>query len=146
MGLLYGLISGLGYALYSIFGRFALNAGYKSTTITFYTILFATVALFFIADVPAIPALLRTPGDWIYAIGLGLVTRLAPYLLYTRGLAGMENGVASIIATLEMVVATIVSTAIFHEPFGMLNLLGIALVLGGIVVMNLRIRGNVHRA
>ena len=146
VGLLYGLISGLGYALYSIFGRFALNAGYKSTTITFYTILFATVALFFIADVPAIPALLRTPGDWIYAIGLGLVTCLAPYLLYTRGLAGMENGVASIIATLEMVVATIVSTAIFHEPFGMLNLLGVALVLGGIVVMNLRIRGNVHRA
>lgn len=140
LGIVFGLISGIGYALYSIFGRYALNAGYKSTTITFYTILFSTIALAFLADVPAIPALLRTPADWVMAAAMGLVTCLAAYLLYTRGLAGMDNGRASILATLEMVVATLVGTIIFHEPFGWLNLLGIVLVLGGIVVMNVRQR------
>ena len=137
-GLLFGLISGIGYALYSIFGRFALNAGYKSTTITFYTVLFSTVVLFFLADVPAIPAQLVTTVDWLMAAGIGLVTCLAPYLLYTRGLAGLDNGRASIIATLEMVVATLVGTVIFQEPFGWLNLAGIVLVLFGIVIMNVR--------
>lgn len=137
-GLLYGFISGLGYALYSIFGRYALNAGYKPTTITFYTVLFASLALAFLADVPAIPGLMHTASDWAWVLLLGPVTCLAPYLLYTRGLAGMDNGTASIIATLEIVVATLVSTIIFHEPFNLLNLLGVVLVLAGIVAMNLR--------
>lgn len=146
IGFAYGLISGVGYALYSIFGRYALNAGYKSTTITFYTTLFSTIALACMTDIAVIPSLLHTAGDWCWVIGLGLVTCLAPYLLYTRGLAGMENGTAAILATLEMVVATLVSALFFHEPFGWLNLVGIMLVLAGIVVMNVRFRGKVPRS
>lgn len=146
IGFFYGIVSGVGYALYSIFGRYALNAGYKSTTITFYTTLFSTIALLFFTDVTAIPALMHSAGDWCWVIGLGLMTCLAPYLLYTKGLAGMENGTAAILATLEMVVATLVSALFFHEPFGWLNFAGIVLVLAGIVVMNVRIHGNVSRS
>ena len=39
-GILVGLGAGFGYALYSIFGRYALQRGYGSLTITFYTFLF----------------------------------------------------------------------------------------------------------
>ncbi len=141
-GLLFGIISGIGYALYSIFGRYAINSGYKSTTITFYTVLLSTVALCFFADVPAIPAALTTAADWARILLIGPVTCLAPYLLYTKGLAGMENSTAAIIATLEMVVATAISAIFFREPFGVLNALGVVLVLAGIVVMNLRFRHN----
>jgi len=38
-GVLYGLGAGLSYAMYSIFGRFALKRGYHTFTITFYTFL-----------------------------------------------------------------------------------------------------------
>ena len=74
---------------------------------------------------------------WIMA--LGIVTCLIPYLLYTKGLEGIENGTASILATIEMVVATLVSALFFQEPFGLANLIGIVLVFAGIVVMNVRI-------
>jgi len=41
---LVGLGAGLGYALYSIFGRYAIERGYESLTISFYTFFFATIA------------------------------------------------------------------------------------------------------
>ena len=46
-GILVGLGAGFGYALYSIFGRYALQRGYNSLTITFYTFLFATFCTVF---------------------------------------------------------------------------------------------------
>lgn len=42
-GILIGIGAGVGYALYSIFGRFALEKGYPSVTISEYTFLFATL-------------------------------------------------------------------------------------------------------
>ena len=42
-GLLLGLGAGFGYALYSIFGRCAIDRGYSSWTITFYTFVFCSL-------------------------------------------------------------------------------------------------------
>ena len=44
LGIFIGICSGVGYALYSIFGRFALEKGYSSVTISEYTFLFATIS------------------------------------------------------------------------------------------------------
>ncbi len=139
IGLVYGIISGLGYALYSIFSRLAFQRGYKPLTVTFYTFLFSVVALAFLCEPWEIPSMITTPSlvGWIMA--LGIVTCLIPYLLYTKGLEGIENGTASILATIEMVVATLVSALFFQEPFGPANLIGIVLVFAGIVVMNVRV-------
>lgn len=138
-GLLFGIISGLGYGLYSIFSRFAFQRGYSSMTVTFYTFLFSSIALMALSEPWEIPSLIVSPqiGCWLFA--LGIVTALVPYLLYTKGLEGVENGTASILATVEMVVATLVSALFFQEPFGLANLIGIVLVFAGIVVMNVRI-------
>ena len=139
IGLVYGIISGLGYALYSIFSRLAFQRGYKPLTVTFYTFLFSVIALAFLCEPWEIPSMITTPSlvGWIMA--LGIVTCLIPYLLYTKGLEGIENGTASILATIEMVVATLVSALFFQEPFGLANLIGIVLVFAGIVVMNVRV-------
>ena len=44
-GILLGLGSGIGYGLYSIFGRFALNKGYHPMTVSAYTFLLACVGV-----------------------------------------------------------------------------------------------------
>ncbi len=54
-GLLFGLGAGLGYALYSIFGRFAIQRGYRPLTITFYTFLVAAVASAFLTGCSLCP-------------------------------------------------------------------------------------------
>ena len=138
-GLLFGICSGLGYALYSIFSRYALNRGYSSLAISFYTMVFASLGTAFIADLPGLAQVAFTDGHGLFwELYMGLVTCALPYIFYTRGLEGLENGPASIAASWEMVMATLCSVIIFHEPLGWLAALGIVLVLGGIVAMNVR--------
>jgi drug/metabolite transporter (DMT)-like permease len=136
-GLLVGLGAGFGYALYSIFGRYALQRGYNSMTITFYTFVFATLATVFMTDVSFIINIVETrPGLSVYAAFMILVVTLFPYLCYTKGLSGMENGTASVIASIEPVMATVLGILIYKEKMTFVNAFGMLLVLGSIVILN----------
>lgn len=132
-GILYGLGAGLSYALYSIFGRFALNRGYHTLTITFYTFLFSLIGCVPFADIDSLIANI-TPMVWIYAAGLGTICCLLPYLLYTKGLCGIDNGTASIFSTLETVVATLIGVFFYNEVLTWNNMIGIALLFVGISI------------
>ena len=136
-GLLVGLGAGFGYALYSIFGRYALQRGYNSMTITFYTFVFATLATVFMADVSSIINIVETrPGLSVYAAFMILVVTLFPYLCYTKGLSGMENGTASVIASIEPVMATVLGILIYKEKMTFTSAFGMILVLGSIIILN----------
>lgn len=76
-----------------------------------------------------------TPGTWLTAAGLVAVSTAAPYLLYTWGLARVESGRASILASLEPVVASLAGTLLFHEPLSAATLAGIACVLAGVSIL-----------
>jgi drug/metabolite transporter (DMT)-like permease len=133
-GILFGLGSGLSYALYTIFGRLALRR-YGSMTIAFYTFLFAAAASVLISSPARITAALQTPGSWAAAAGLGILTALLPYVLYTKGLTGTGNGEASIIATLEPAVAMLLSVLILREPVNWEKLLGLCLILSAVALI-----------
>jgi drug/metabolite transporter (DMT)-like permease len=68
-------------------------------------------------------------------VGLVVCSTVLPYLFYTKGLAQVESGKASIMASLEPVVAAVVGIAVFHEPMSALTAIGIALVLSGVVIL-----------
>lgn len=136
-GGLVGLGAGFGYALYSIFGRYALQRGYGSITITFYTFVFATLATVFMADVSSIINIVETrPGLSIYAAFMILFVTLFPYLCYTKGLSGMENGTASVIASIEPVMATVLGILVYKEKMTFVNAFGMLLVLLSIIILN----------
>lgn len=140
-GILYGLGAGFGYALYSIFGRYALMRGYRSVTISFYTFLFSAAATFFFVDAGKIFMIIgSSAGLFAKTVILVLLVTLLPYLSYTKGLNGMENGAASVLASVEPVVATLVGIIIYKEELNFWNVLGILLVLGSIVLLNLKSR------
>ena len=136
--ILLGLGAGLGYALYSIFSRFALRKGCHSFTISFYTFLFASIATIPMADFRKIAAVgTSSLFMLLFCLFSGFVTTALPYILYNFGLAGMENGQAAIIASIEPVVATLLGFFAFHERLTGGNLIGIVLVLAAIVLSNL---------
>lgn len=131
-GILLGLGSGFFYALYSIFGRYAL-AHYPPLTVTVWTFLFAgpaSLALLRPAELGA--AFGGAPGVWGTALALAVFSTAAPYILYTWGLARTEPGRASILASLEPVVASLTGVLAFGEPMGPLTVLGILCVLAGV--------------
>lgn len=139
-GILIGLGAGLGYALYSIFSRYALERGYHSFTISFYTFLIASLGV-----IPFVPMgrtfqiCTKDGGMFGFTLIFGLVSTVLPYILYTIGLTVVENGKASIIASIEPVVATVLGVVLFHERLTWNGILGILLVLGAIIMCNINI-------
>jgi drug/metabolite transporter (DMT)-like permease len=134
LGILAGIGSGLGYALYSIFGRYALKK-YDSTTVTLYTFIFAFIALLPTINFSELAVLLSNKYAVYYSIALGLAATVLPFLFYTRGLSYLETSRASIIATLEPVVATIVGIILFSEPITFYKIVGILLVIFAVFIL-----------
>lgn len=134
-GVLLGLGSGFFYALYSVFGRYAL-AHYPPLTVTVWTFLFAGPAsLVLVRPAELAAAFVPNPGLYLTALGLAVFSTAAPYILYTWGLARTEPGRASILASLEPVVASLAGTLAFGEPMGALTVLGIFCVLAGVYIL-----------
>ena len=134
IGILYGILAGFGYALYSIFGKYALKK-YSLLTILFYTFLIATLCLLPFCDLPYVMDTCSDSGILLNIIGLGIISTILPYYFYTQGLKGMDAGKASIIAFIEPMVATILSL-IIGDPFGIMNVIGIALILGSVILLS----------
>lgn len=133
--LLLGLGSGLGYALYSIFGKFLVDK-YSAITITTYTFVVATIfSVPFSGIVQNFDLLISLKGI-LSALALAVVSTVLPFLLYTKGLYEMEAGKASILATVEPFVATIVGVLFFKETMTPFKIIGMLLVLLAIIILN----------
>lgn len=144
-GLLFGLGSGIGYALYSIFARFALLRGYGSNTVNFYSCLLAGLGACCISHPGSYAAVFTASwGNALFCILAAVVTCYLPYLLYTYSLTGLENGKASVLASVEPMVATLLGIFVYHEKLTIWSLLGLVLVLGAIVLLNRQPKGSIQ--
>lgn len=133
-GIIFGICSGIGYALYSIFSMFALKKDYNSLTITFYTFVMAATATFFLVNPLDVLQRVVQQNVLFDMILFSVVTALIPYICYTKGLSNMPASQASILATVEPVVAALIGIVLFKEDASWQKILGIILVLGGVVV------------
>lgn len=139
LAVIYGLMSGVCYALYSIFSRLALGRGYSPLTITLYTFLFSGVASLLIIDAkPVVQIMTKDLHSLVFCVLFAILSSVLPYVTYTLSLKYIKASTASIVASIEPVVATITGVIVFNEavdfPFGYI---GIALVLASIVLINL---------
>ena len=143
-GFLFGLGSGICYALYSIFSRFALDRGYEPFTITLYTFLFSAVFCLCVTDIrPVAGVVFAGFGSVGYAVLFALVSCVLPYVFYTLGLKYIKSSTASIIATVEPVVATVVGAVVFAEPLAVpFGYLGVGLVFLSVVLINIRFKAK----
>lgn len=131
-----GLASGFFYGLYSIFGRYALRH-YEPLTVTCYTFAFAVAAMLPFGDVPGLLHIFAaTPTLWGWALGIALFCTVLPFSLYTLGLEHMESGKAAIMATIEPFVGAAIGILFFQEPLGFMKAIGMALILGSIILLN----------
>ena len=134
-GLLLALGSGFFYATYSIFSRFAL-AHYKSLTVTYWTFVFAGVGALFITEPGAVAATVFSSGRLtLLALGMVVISTVLPYILYTRGLEKVESGKASILASVEPVVAALVGVIAFGEPMTAGAALGLGCILASVYIL-----------
>ncbi len=124
-GVLLGLLSGLAYAAYTLFGRAArgrvdaVRALYWPTGIG---------AAFLALLAPPWRPLLDHPGALPAILGMALAGTVLPNLLFLIALGRLEAGVASILATLEPVAASLYGAVLLGETLGAGRATGIAII------------------
>ena len=141
LGIGAGLLSGIVYAAYSILCTYALRR-HSSMTVTAYSFLFAAVANLLAADFPDICATVAAAPNVSLAllvmIGLGVVTAVLPFTLYTFGLFRVEAGQAGILACIEPMTATLCSVFLLAEPCSGIQWAGILLILAAVVLLEIK--------
>ncbi|MGE4485172.1 MAG: DMT family transporter [Oscillospiraceae bacterium] len=135
--ILIGIGSGFGYALYSIFGKYALR-NYPSSTVTLYTFVFAAIGVLPFAKLGEAADLFLTKNVIIGGVCIGVLCCILPYILYTEGLSGVETGKASIIATLEPVVAAGIGVMFYNEGVTFMKTAGMILVISAVFILNMK--------
>lgn len=140
-GLAFGLASAVTYGSYSLVGK-PLTARYASGTLLVWTLPVGAVGLV-IVKLSASPAEWPSLGESIaIAAWCGLVLTLLPFGFYTVGLSRIPASDASIIATIEPVLAAGFAYSLLGERLGPGQLLGGACVVGSVIVLAGRGRGG----
>lgn len=138
--LIYGLLTGFGYALYTVFGSRLILRGYKTLPIIFYTFVFAVIGA---AVVLAVQGNINFGAykaeAWFWALLMAIFNTVLPYLFYTLGLKLTNTSTAPIIASVEPVSATVVGL-FFGEKLTLFGTLGIVLVLCSVVLININLK------
>lgn len=139
IGVLWGIGSGIAYALYSIFGTILLKR-YSTFQVTLISFVIGTIAIIPFSDIAGIVKIVSAAENKILLISVcalsGIITAVLPYMLYTYGLKGTIPGKASIMASIEPVVATLNGIIFFNEPFGFTSFIGIAFVILAVMLIN----------
>lgn len=137
-----GLGSGLFYALYTIFGRFALNK-YNSMTVTAYTFIFGLIGSIPFAGInKTVNVIFRNPEIVVWCIGIAVLCTVLPYFLYTWGLERMESGKAAILVAVEPLVGALVGMLFFGESRDLIKIIGIIFIFISIFVLNTNFSKN----
>ena len=133
-GIIFGLLTGLSMAAYSIFGKRAL-ARYASWTVVLYAFSAGGLFLTLMSGAQLARASGYPAAAWAWILALALIPSLGGYALYTLGLRDLPASRASIIATWEVVTAAVLGWVLFREHLTALQLLGAALVCLGIATI-----------
>lgn len=141
IGIIYGLAAGLSYALYSVFSSMAIGDGANPISVTVYSFGFAALGILFCGNpLTLVSKIAADPSIGGIAVGQAVLTCLAPYVVYTIGLNYVDAAKASIMSTIELVVASIVGLVWFKEPIGLQSLTGMMLVIASIVILNVKVK------
>lgn len=139
IGLCFGVGSGFCYGMYTIGTRLAMDRGYQSYTIAFYAMFICLITSIPFADMGHIVSNICAES-LIYGICLSVFTCLSPYLLFSTAMRWLEPGRAAMLAASEPIVAALISIFLLREPADITIVVGIALIVGGIVLVNSKLK------
>jgi drug/metabolite transporter (DMT)-like permease len=133
-----GLLAGLSYAVF-IFGfKYAAPHGSPQAILT---IAFAVLATLLIgpSDVSQTVAVLSTP-DWPLFATLGVFGAGLSFVLYVVGLNSIAPALASVVAMIEPVVASLFGVVVLDESLVGLQLFGMGLILVTVTALSVHSR------
>lgn len=140
LGIMAGVGSGLTYALMSILGKAALRRHSPWTVIIYgwgFGCLFLTVPIA-IGMAPKLVSIPFSSRAWLILLTMAFFPTLGAVSLYTWALKRVEASRASIIATLEPVMASLIGVALFDEHLTPAQAIGGGLVIVGAALAQMK--------
>ncbi len=135
-GIFLGVAAGFCYSLAAIIGRIATEGGNPFLT-AMYSFLFAS--LFIVGKMLIGGVEFHVDGPiLVWGFFYALIATSITYMVYYTGVDMIaETSRVPVIASVEVVVATVIGILVYGERIGVLSLLGIVLVLSSIAIINM---------
>lgn len=127
MALIAGLTSGFCYSLYYTMGKY-FSKKYSSANLFLYVLPLGALCIF-----PFVEFVHKPPIAWAALIAVAVVSTFIANYCYYQGLKYLEAGRASIVATLEPVVAAVTAYIFLGEYFTPLGYLGAVLIIAAVI-------------
>jgi drug/metabolite transporter (DMT)-like permease len=148
MGIVTGLASGVGFAVYSLMGKASARRGINPWTATLYSFGFAAAFLLLVQRPDTLLWLSRplaNGADGWREVGLGwgilVVLSIGPVLggygLYTASLTLLPASTANLIATLEPAMTAVLAFLLLGERLTWPQILGSGLILAGVLFLRI---------
>ena len=137
LGIAMGALSGVAYAAYNIFTKISMQNKNDPISSTMYGFMFMLFFSLFLSEPHKIVAnASQAPATVIpLLIGLGVVTVVVPYFLYTLSMRELPAGTASALGIMEPMAATLFSVFLFGEKLSMPSVCGILLILSAVFLL-----------
>lgn len=135
IGAAFGLASGVAYALYTVLGK-RVRARYSVPTTIFYAYGIGTLVL--AIGAPPWAAITEHPEATGIILLMGLGPTLLAALLFYAGLHHIDASAASMLATIEPVVAALLGLAWLGEALPLATIAGTALIIGAALILRPR--------
>ena len=125
----WGLLAGVAYAAYYLFGK-RYFARYEAPTVLLHALPLGALAL-----LPAVRFAPKSAATWAVIAFIAVVPTYLAYFVFGLGLRRVEATRAATVATLEPLVAAALAYAVWGEALRPAGYLGAMLVLAGVLVV-----------
>jgi drug/metabolite transporter (DMT)-like permease len=136
-GIISGLASAFAFALYSVKSEYGMRS-YSPWTVVFYALLFAAVIWNVMEPPLSAFTIAYDPVSWWWIFFIGVFGTIIPFGLYNEGVNLILSTRASITATLEPVIAGVISFLFLGEVMKPLQITGAGLVIASIMMLQIR--------
>jgi drug/metabolite transporter, DME family len=134
LGVTAALIAAFSFAFYNIAGHSILER-HDRWTVLLYTTMAASLFWILVNPPNKIFAAHYSPATWIFLLVFAMLSVLVPFAFYLAGLDYLKPTQAIIVSCLEPVFSILIAAIALKEVVGPLQAVGIAMVLGAILVV-----------
>ena len=128
------MVAAFSFSYYNIFAHSLLER-YDRWTVLLFTTMSAAIFWLFINSPRKIAAAHYTPAAWGFLFVFAILSVLLPFALYFAGLQHLRPTKAVVASCLEPVFSILIAAAALHEAVSPLQAVGMAMIVGSILVV-----------
>ena len=133
-GILWGLLSALGFAMQCVLGKIILK-DYSHRTLLVYGFLFSALFLWILRPPWQLVGGIKSIKPLLLILGLGVISTIIPNGLHAKALNYVEASKAGILSNIEPVTGVLLAFLLFKEKMEALQWLGMGLVVLSLILV-----------